>query len=302
MGLLEPPHSSPYYPPRARWRKPISQLAGRIRVSLNRWGIRWPTAREISNTCVQLAIPGLAFYFTGQRLLAQCAVVLWVLGLVTFLVWLGSFAADLAFLMMISIHAMSLSHLVVPIMKPVRLWWRFVLGVVLFFGLAALVYEPAQHWFYANLALPLRTPEGVVIINPTRNGLQLGRSELVAFRVEPVQSQGLLVRGGYALGRVLALAGDRVRFEPDKLVVNGTVQRRLATMPDTGELKVPEKSWLIWPERGIQIYGQARPAQLAQQLLEIALVSQERLVGKPYNRWFWRKQISHEQIWPPGVR
>ncbi len=155
---------------------------------------------------------------------------------------------------------------------------------------------------FSHIALPLRTPHGVVVVNPRAKFAQIERGELVAYRIGSVARSGFIVQGGYRLGLVLAKPADKVRFDSDTLMVNNVVRERLATMPAAGEVTVPEKSWLIWPEIGIQIYGQVHPEQLAQQLLEIAFVDQERLVGKPYMWWFGRKQILHEQIWPPRVR
>lgn len=128
-------------------------------------------------------------------------------------------------------------------------------AVVLF--LAAFVYQPVRHWLLAEVALPLRTGDGVVIVNPDGEGLRPERGELVAFQIERTWTDGMLVWSGYAIGTVLARPGDKVRFEPGKHIVNGTAQRRLTNMPVSGELTLPEKSWLIWPEIGIQVHERA---------------------------------------------
>lgn len=90
MGLLELPYGLPYYPPRARWRKPFAAAAGRVRTRLHRWGIRVPTLRQVVNTFLKLLIPGLAFYFTSRPRFALCVGLCWTVGALVFLVWLGT--------------------------------------------------------------------------------------------------------------------------------------------------------------------------------------------------------------------
>jgi len=295
MSLLQPP-GSPYYPPRARWRTPFSALGCRIRLSLGRWGIRQPTARRIFNVCMQFVVPGLAFYFTGHRRIAKCTFAVWMLAITVFVVWLGTLAANFAFLLMVSAHGASVSQLVAPVTRQIPFSRRLILGAMLFFALAVAIYEPVLRWCFANVALPLRTSTGVIIVNPKADCSRLSQGELAAYRIESTSSPGLTVRGGYGIGAVLALPGDNVKFEPDKLTINGIAKTRLVSMPVSGELVVPEKSWLIWPEFDIPTFGHVSGEAVAQQMLKIAVVDQRRLVGRPYNRWFGRKQITHEQV------
>lgn len=302
MGLMGSPSSSPYYPPRARWRLPFAAIGNRIRRWLGRWRLRWPTARQAVNFCLQLLVPGLTFYFTGLTRIWRLTIISSIVGIVVLIIWLGYIASDLAWLIIISAHGVSVSHLLTTTMKLKRGLNKLIVTFATFFVLIALVYEPARRAFYSHIALPLRTPHGVVVVNPRAKFAQIERGELVAYRIGSVARSGFIVQGGYGLGLVLAKPADKVRFDSDTLMVNNVVRGRLATMPAAGEVTVPEKSWLIWPEIGIQIYGQVHPEQLAQQLLEIAFVDQERVVGKPYSWWFGRKQILHEQIWPPRIR
>lgn len=305
MGLTEPPHSSPYYPPRARWRKPLAVGAGQVRTRLHRWGVHVPTLPQVFNKFLQLLIPGLAFYFTGQRQIALCIGLCWTVGALVFFVWLGTLAAALGFVVMIAAHATSILRVAKPMLQLVG-FSGGIPGLIaesaLVLFLAAFVYQPVRHWLLAEVALPLRTGDGVVVVNPEREGLRPERGELVAFRIERAWTDGLAVRRGYAIGPVMALPGDKVSFEPGKLIVNGTAQRQLANMPVSGELTVPEKSWLIWPEIGIEVHGRAPDGVLSRQLVEIALVEQHRLVGRPYSWWFGRRQILNEQVRSTRVR
>ena len=62
-------------------------------------------------------------------------------------------------------------------------------------------------------------------------------------------------------------------------------------MPQGGDLIVPEKKWFIWPELGISGHGNAGEAVISATMLQLATVPEDRFVGKPFKRWFWRKQI-----------
>jgi hypothetical protein len=61
-------------------------------------------------------------------------------------------------------------------------------------------------------------------------------------------------------------------------------------MPVAGAWTVPEKHWFVWPELGIGGHGMPR-ADLSATLLEMGTISEEQFIGKPFKRWFWRRQV-----------
>ena len=63
-------------------------------------------------------------------------------------------------------------------------------------------------------------------------------------------------------------------------------------MPETGELIVPEKHWFVWPDFAISGHGNVAEAALSAALLPMATVSEDQFAGKPFKRWFWRRQFS----------
>jgi hypothetical protein len=93
------------------------------------------------------------------------------------------------------------------------------------------------------------------------------------------------------LGPVLAVAGDRIRFTTEFYEVNGLSRQSLPHMPKTGETVVPEKNWFIWPEVAITGNGNAQEAVISNTMLQMATVAETQFVGKPFKRWFWRRQI-----------
>ena len=66
---------------------------------------------------------------------------------------------------------------------------------------------------------------------------------------------------------------------------------RQAHMPSRGELVVPEKHWFLWPNLAINLHGNISEATADATLLRLALVGEEQFVGKPFERWLWRRQV-----------
>ncbi len=90
---------------------------------------------------------------------------------------------------------------------------------------------------------------------------------------------------------VYGLPGDHVRFTPASCVVNGVPQPRRQYMPISGELHVPRQMWFVWPQ--VVVHYGARPenSQITELIMSRALVMHSDFIGKPFKRWFWRKQI-----------
>lgn len=281
-----------YYPPRAGRFRPRFGLARRFRrffadrivipQGLHPW---WPFL-------LGLLVPGYAFFRAGRRRLAQGVIAVSVAALAVFLVWLGRPAADWAFLLLISAHVFSASYALQPVLQLSRLVWRMLAGVLLFTALSLLVYVPARNGFYRQVAMPLQMPQGVVVINPRVNLQTLRRGDWLAYQISgEISFRAVWVSAGYGFGPVLALPGDHVVFARDYFAVNGVRQARRAHMPVTGELLVPGKSWLVWPEMDIRNPGVSEDA-VAQAMLRLAQVAPEQMVGRPYGRWFFRRQIA----------
>ena len=85
---------------------------------------------------------------------------------------------------------------------------------------------------------------------------------------------------------------DRVRFSKAAFEVNGAGQPRLAHMPETGELIMAEKHWFAWPDFAITGHGNVAEAGVSAALLRMATISEQQFAGKPFKRWFWRRQVS----------
>jgi len=288
------PHSIPssrsaYYPPRAgRLRAPrrMVQAARAVRC-LER--IHLPSVHGLRRTLAAALIPGLAFHYSGPRLVAKIIWFALPLLVLAFLAGLGTFASEVAFTLIISAHVTSVSHLLRPLMIRNRLWLQLVFGVVLFVGASVLFYIPAREWFHNHVAMPLSVRGQTLVINPRADPASINRGDWVAYRIDDWTWNNIRVREGMGAGPALGLPGDRLVFGNGMVQVNGSVHPLPGSSRELEPLDVPEFCWFIWPELDIANPGIAfRDVQ--QVIRGLALVDRERYVGRPYRWWFFRAQ------------
>ena len=61
-------------------------------------------------------------------------------------------------------------------------------------------------------------------------------------------------------------------------------------MPQTGYLHVPEKHWFVWPEFDMGGRGNVNSRVISERMIQMGTVSEDRVVGRPYGHWFFRRQ------------
>lgn len=292
--------SSAYYPPRAGWRASLSRPARAGVRKLEAFARRLPAPTAVAWDALCIVVPGLSFYLAGWRRVGQGIFVGWVVALLVYIVCLGLPVASWAFMLLITAHTASISQRFQTWLTQQRLLTQLALGLILFGAISFLVYVPARNWFEAHLATPLPTGKRVLVMNPRIRPTSIQRGDWLAYRIEGGYRAGIHqpgggyvpgvnVRGGFGFGPVLAVPGDRVKFGEKYFRVNDSFRVRLANMPQSGELVVSPNQWLVWPEVGVSMYGVGR--EVAEQaMLNIALARKDNLTGKPYQRWFFRKQ------------
>jgi hypothetical protein len=283
--------TSTYYPPRAGWRANFSRPTRAWANKLQSLVRRLPAPSSVALDLLCILVPGLSFYLAGWRKVGQCILAGWLIAFVVFLTCLGLPIANWAFMFLISAHATSISQRFQPWLAQHRLLTQIAIGMMLFAVVSLLVYMPARTWFEQHIATPLPMANGVLLLNPRTRPTSIQRGVWLAYRITGSYAGGVQVRDGLGFGPVLAVPGDRVTFGETAFRVNGTVRARLAHMPRTGELVIPPKQWLVWPEVGVSMYGVSEDSS-AQAMLKIALAPQEDVVGKPFKRWFFRKQTA----------
>ena len=284
--------SSPYYPPRARWYSPLLGFGGAVRRHLALDRVRLPPGPSVGGVLGSLLVPGLGFWLRGPRWLGRLALAACLFLVLLFFVGIGYPAGNAAFGLLLSIHGTSLIYLFEPWLAGARFRTRIFASMALLVGLGGLVYMPARNWMETRWLAPLRVNDRVVVVMKSGAAPIVKRNDLIAYSLPGDTDHAVYVEAGFGLGPVLAVAGDRVRFTQAAFEVNGAPQPRLAHMPQTGELTVPEKHWFVWPDLAISGHGNAPEATLSTALLQMATISEEQFAGKPFKRWFWRRQFS----------
>ena len=281
---------SPYYPPRARWYRFGSGLASELRRTFHLRRNREIARPSFWAIVAGFLVPGWGFKARFPRLLGNVALAFCFALLLIFFAWLGQPVSNLAFGLLLSVHVMGSNYLVEPFLAEARIGFRIVFGLSWCFILLTLVYLPARdllqtHWFF-----PIQVNGQVIVIDRGTSLENVKRGEWIAYTVSERYEAGIIVQAGYSFGPALALPGDRVSFTKSGFQVNGIEQPRHDQMPGEGELILPEKRWFVWPELAKLGHGHVEEARISATFVQLALVSDERFAGKPFKRWFWRRQ------------
>ena len=210
-----------------------------------------------------------------------------------FIVWLGYPVGNYAFGMMISIHTTGFVYYCSPFLLDKDFLFRifFTIAMLILFGLV--IYSPLRGMIQNHWLMPLRLNGHVIIVQKIAPANVVKRGDWIAYNLSSASESGddlwIHFRAGVGFGPVLAMAGNRVEFSTNVFFVNGVSQPLLPHMPTSGNLTVPEKNWFIWPSYSIT--GQGNENRISATMLQMADVSENQFIGKPFKRWFWRKQI-----------
>ena len=292
--------SSPYYPRRARWYGLLFHLgfATRHRFALDRIRLPEKITITLGGIILGFLIPGLAIYSRDFRLWGMIVLLACAFLFLSFFVWLGYPVGNYAFGLMLSIHASGLVFYYSPLLRNEDIWHRILLTIAVLLGLGLLFYAPMRSIIQNHWAMPFRRNGHVVIVGKFTLAGSVKRGDLVMYSLQDSfagnghgEGGAIWVREGFGWGPVLAMAGDRITFTTNSFAVNGVEQTLLPHMPQGGELIVPENKWFIWPELGISGHGNTSETVISDTMLRLATVPEDQFVGKPFKRWFWRKQI-----------
>jgi hypothetical protein len=291
--------TSHYYPPRARWYSPVFKIGYEIRRLLRLEKVRLPAGFSCAEVGLSLLVPGFALFANRRRLLGWIFLGVYCFSALVFVVALGYQAGGVAYGLMISAHATSIIFLETCWLRDRRPFgFRLALAgltlLVVWLGIyAPLVGFVERHWI-----MPLSVRGRAVIVRRAALPRNIRRGDWVMYSLEAAyvgdghRGGAVQVQPGFGWGPVLAVAGDRVEFSTNQYLVNGLARPLLPYLPRSGELVVAEKHWFIWPELDMVVHGNVGEASITEQMLRLASVSEDQFVGKPFHRWFWRRQIS----------
>ncbi|HAO80934.1 MAG TPA: hypothetical protein DCQ92_18595 [Verrucomicrobia subdivision 3 bacterium] len=259
--------------------------------------LRLPREMKIGEMVTGFFVPGLAVWLRGPRLWARAALAGSAALILFFIIWLGYPAANLAFGLLISLHVTGFVYYCNPLMAGERFRSRLAFTGLTLMAIGLLLYMPARNFIQGHWLTPLRMNGQVVVVQRIFQTRNIQRGNWVAYALHDEQ-QGeahnggaVWVRAGMGLGPVLAVAGDQLKFLTNSFSVNGILHTNLPHMPGSGELTMPENHWFIWPNLDISGHGNVSESSISSTLLNMASVNETQFFGKPFHRWFWRKQI-----------
>ena len=240
-----------------------------------------------------LTLPGCAFALTGWPRLAQGIQIGWVLGGFAFFAALGHVVADVIFGLLIAAHVASLFHLLTFLAAEPGLRARLIFGASSWIVIGLCIYFPLRSLMLEHWLVPLRTNDGVVIVNRAHSFIRLQRGDYIAYEIAGQGARTVNIGGGFGLGDVIGRPGDKVRITPRLVFVNGQPQLRRPHMPRTVEFTLAEKQWFVWPQLAIRNNNRAiTEADIAAAWLRTGMIYEGQIVGRPYRRWFGRRQTN----------
>jgi hypothetical protein len=271
-------------------------IAVRRRLALDR--IHLPREMTLGGLVAGFLVPGLAVYLRGSRLFGKAALIACGLLALSFVVWFGYPAGNFAFGLLLSIHTTGFVYYCSPFLRNEPFRSRMFFTLLSLIAIGGLFYAPIRSVIQQRWLIPLRVRGNVIIVHRLGAPHDIKRGDWVMYSQNSGQTGeahnggAVWVQAGFGWGPVLAMAGDRVKFSTNAFMVNGKTQPLLPHMPTSGEVVVPEKHWFIWPELDISGHGNVGEVNISAAMLQMATVSQEQFIGKPFKRWFWRRQIT----------
>ena len=290
-GLQQAKLSS-YYPPRSRWYTRLFFGPGeRAREWLHLDKFRLRGIISASQFLLSVALPGFAFFALGRRTLGRLFVAGYVLCLLVFVVALGYFAGNVAYGLMISVHATSIIFLEELWFAGDRFRVRLIAAICTILMVWGLIYAPMVRFVENHWLMPLRVGNHVLVVHQTASG-SIRRGDRLAYQISEDRSgvARVYIREGFGIERVLASPGDRVRFAPGKLFINDQAVAAMPHMPAAGEFVVPEKVWFIWPALDIHLRGGVPENDISAAFQRLAMVPENEIVGRAFKSWFGRRQ------------
>ncbi|MBX3731260.1 MAG: hypothetical protein KF791_01555 [Verrucomicrobiae bacterium] len=300
MGL----DPSSYYPPRARDRWLPQGFAGPLGwagIQLCRLYDRLPLATNAGGLTVlqfllAVLLPGYGYAALGRRRLAGIHFGVWLASALVVLIFLGrAWMTGFALGAMASAHTSGLGYVMLreragnPDVPALTLTWRIGLPLALWFLALWIVYLPGLTAFQNQFARPLWVQGRLVIVKPRAGWDLLKPGSVIAYRLTGWRSGEFVFRDGLGLGPVIALAGERVEFLPDGVRVGLRRGPLQPWMPVGAALTVWADAVFVWPQFDVRAIGQSGIAE--QIYLDSAKVTRANFIGRPYQRWFFHRQV-----------
>jgi hypothetical protein len=256
--------------------------------------IRLPPQVTSREFLISLLVPGYAFRARAARHWGIAALVSSAALLLTLFIALGYPIGNFAVGLLLSLHSTGIVYLLEPSLAGVRLRFRILVSCAAMAALYLFLYRPARNFVQEHWLMPLRIHDRVVVVQRSSSTSRIHRGDWIAYSLTEHSRNNVVAISGFGFGPILAIGGDRVRFTKTGFEINGLPHPPFPHMPTDGEIIISEKTWFIWPDFDISGgHGYVPEADISATLMQLATIQEEQFVGKPFKRWFGRRQIAY---------
>ena len=230
-------------------------------------------------------LPGYGWIPLERPLVAFVSAALYGVAALAALIWIGLTAAGLAAGLMIAIHAAGIAQYFYSGRRSPAVRHRTARSVMVLV-LVAIVYGVFIRGVVNRVVIPVQTSRGVLLVNSWKGARGIVPGDIVGFYSDSWRVGNVMAAGGLHFGRVVALGGESIVFHADRVTINDTDQARVATMPTTGSVLVPDGHVFIWPlEMRERFQYESNRLDFAR---GFALQPFKNVAGRAYAWWFWR--------------
>jgi hypothetical protein len=197
---------------------------------------------------------------------------------------------------LMAIHATGFVYYCSPLLREEELRGKLGFTLLALLAIGLLFYLPLRNLILHRWLMPLRFNDRVYVVQRQFSAAAVRCGDWIAYKLDGGSGSwetggghgAVYVHSGIGFGPILAVAGDQVTFSTNGFTINGITRPLLPHMPQSGEVAVPQNNWFVWP--GYSISGNGNENVITSTMLRLALVPEDNLVGKPFNRWLWRRQ------------
>lgn len=286
--MMEPVSS--YYPPRSRWWSPARNAWFWLLRKVRYDRLQAALGLSVIELLLGMVVPGASFFIGRRQVFGRIVAGLYLVAGLIFLITVGFAVSTWSFGVLISLHVSSILFLLNRWLIQQSLWGRVVMSLAIVLIVSQVIYFPILGYFDGRWFRPLRVVERVVVIHPQVNVATLRRGDWVVHNTDGIRLQNLVVRPGAGIDPVLALPRDRVVFSPGSFEVNGQRFAARPHMPTSGEWLLNQNEWFIWPDLATLRQMNVPEVRFAEAFAALSRVPESRIVGRPYGRWFFRRQ------------
>src|SRR5205085_3020731 len=153
-----------FYPPRARWYSRAVFTPGEwLRRQLHLDKFRLAGRISPLDFLLSIGLPSFSFRALGRPVLGRFFLGAYILAALTFFAALGYFAGNIAYGILISIHATSIVFLEGLWLSGYRLRTRVIAAILTLVAVWALIYAPVTRYLQHHWFMPLRVGDHVVV-------------------------------------------------------------------------------------------------------------------------------------------